>query len=111
MATLAVQPVVADGLAPTFSNTAAGGDKFVNPDGKPFAIFRNVSGSAITVTAVTTKTVNSLAVADKTFTVPANGFRICPPFSKGLYNNADDEVNFTYSTHTDLSVAIVRQKE
>lgn len=111
MATLTVQNLPAAGLAPTFAAVAGGGDDFVN-DGTPNVIWRNTSGAPITVTAVTPRTIDGLAVADRTFSVPAAaggvpGELIAPPFETSVYNNADDKAAFTYSTPTGLSVAVI----
>lgn len=77
--------------ATAVSVTAANGAKFRNT-GREWICITNASGSSSTITATTPKTVDGLAVADKTWTVATGTSLHLPPFPSDTYNNADDQV-------------------
>jgi hypothetical protein len=96
--------VVADGAA-----AAGGGDKFANT-GKELLLVKNGSGAPITVTLVTASTSDpeGLAITDKTVVVGAGVTTAIGPFPQGIYNDADGNVNFSYSGVTSLTVKALR---
>lgn len=106
MATLSTQNVSTAGTAITYSAAAAGGDRFV-PSERTFLVVKNTSGGAITVTIATPGTVDTLAVADRTVSIPAtNGERfIYVPDT--IYRAADGFGDLTYSASAGLTVAVV----
>ena len=104
MATLAIQKIVRTGLNPTMAAATAGGDEFPN-SGREFFRVANGSGGAITVTFVTPEVRDTLAVADRTVSVPAGEFRYVGPFPRDIYNNVNGRVGVTYSGVTSLTVA------
>ena len=70
---------------------AADDAEMVN-DGKTIIKMENTTGGAIVITFVTPQTVLStpaLAVADQTFSVPANVPRFIGPFPTATYNQSD----------------------
>lgn len=119
MADIAAQNVSNDGLAPlAWAACANGGDAFVNDaPSKYLALFRDVGGSGgQIVTAViqnsafdippygdlianTTKQVKTLA---------ANGVVVFYNLSDLVFNAGTGKVNFTYSTETDLEIAVIK---
>ena len=108
MAVLAVQEIVRAGLAPAYTACAAGGDSFANP-GNAFIHIKNANGSAATLTIVTPKTVDGLAVADRTVSIPAtSGDVMIGPLPAATYNDASGNVSLTYSAVTDLTIGIVK---
>lgn len=106
MATLVPTKVLRTGVLLGAVAAAGGGDKFAN-DGRQVAYFKNGSGAPITVTVVTQKTVDGLAVTDRAVVVAAGEERMIGPFDKETYNDTDGNVNFTYSGVTSLTVAVL----
>lgn len=49
-------------------------------------LIENTGAGAHTITVVTTKTVNGLAVADRTYVIPAGEQRIAGPFARDIYD-------------------------
>lgn len=73
------------------------GNKFVNDPGRTLLRVKNV-GAQVTVTVDTPATVDNLAVADLTATVPANtGDILLGPFSGFYHQPGTSEVYFTVS--------------
>jgi hypothetical protein len=91
------------------ASAAAGGDEFANT-GKELLVIEHVNGggSNVTLTIVTPQTVDGLAVADKAIVIAPGTRQLLGPFPKGIYNDEDDNVNLTYSAHTDIRVAVLR---
>lgn len=110
MATIAAQSASSVGAVLAFSAAAALGDKFANT-GKELLLVRNASGSSVTLTVVTPKTVDgNLAVADRTLAIAAGGTAAIGPFNSGVYNDTDGFVGISYSLETSVTVAVVTQK-
>lgn len=65
----------------------------------------NGGGSPITTTIQTPGTVDSLAVSDRTVTVPAGSNRFMGPFPKAHYRQADGTVYVDFSDVTSVTVA------
>lgn len=107
---LVVKTVILTGLnplSPAYVATDVGGDQFPN-DGKTFLHF--VNGA----TQETTVTVNSIKACSQGFdhnavvVVPVSTERMIGPFDRGRFNNADGEVDITYSGGvTNLTVAAI----
>lgn len=106
MAVLAAQQITRDGMTPTFDAADAAGDEFPFA-GNTFVVFRNASGGAITVTAVTPGTVESLGIEDLTITVPAGVDVFVNGLSSRNFQNANRRVGVTYSAAAGLSVAVL----
>lgn len=109
MATLPVQTVTAAGLTPVYDAASPGGDK-VRPGTRVALHFRNADTlSSVTVTLVTPGTVQGLAIADRTVTVPAAG-EVMVTVPADLYGDPADGglASFTYSAATDVTVAALR---
>ena len=108
MANYSAQTATISGVTATMNTAAADGDAFTN-DGSTIVIFANAGASPITVTFVTPATVSGVAVADPTFSVGAGATRaIAGPFPEALFNDANGRVAMNYSTHTDLTFAVIR---
>ena len=106
MATIAAQTISRTGLEAVYSAAASGGDNFVNT-GKEFLHVKNGSAGDITVTIVTSATVDGLAVSDRAVVVTANEERFIGPFPTPYYNNASSQVALTYSGVTTLTLAVL----
>ena len=106
-ATLTVQTVKASGITPTFAAASVSGDACAN-DGRTFLRIKNSSGSnAYTVTVVTPRTVDGIAVADVAVTVGTNAERYVGPFPVETFNDGSRLVSWTYTgtaPATDLTV-------
>lgn len=88
-AVLAVQDSVLAGLTPTFTVATVDGHAFDNRSGKVVLYVKNGGGVSTTVTISTPATVNGLAVADLTVSIPAGEERVIGTFPRGVFNNDD----------------------
>ncbi|MGH3834095.1 MAG: hypothetical protein ACRDSF_00105 [Pseudonocardiaceae bacterium] len=95
------------GTTPTFSAADVAGDRFAN-DGRTMVRFKNTNASARTVTFAIPITVDGQAVAGKQLTVPATTGDVTTDVFPPEYNNTLGEVSWTYSTITDVTVAVYR---
>ncbi len=86
----------------------AGGDDFVN-DGKKLLVIEHTNGAGadITLTVATPLTVDGEAVAEKEIAVVKGTRQLLGPFPKNIYNDNDDKVALTYSSHGDIEVAVI----
>lgn len=88
---------------------AGASDTFVNT-GKEIVVIVNGSASPVTATFTTAVTVDGLAVADLTATIPAGATHAVGPFPPGWYN-ADlangGLVTVTMSDPTDVDIAVL----
>lgn len=86
-ASLSKQSIVRAGLNASYTvTTAADGAEFANT-GVEFVHVKNPTVGTIVVTFVTTQTVDGLAVADRTVSVPASGERFIGPFPVATYGS------------------------
>ena len=108
MAQLALQTISRAGIAPSYAAASGGGDQFAN-DGRQFVHRKNGSGSSITATFVTPRTVDGQGVADLAVAIPAGAERIVGPFPKATFNDEDGNVAITYSGVTSLTVGVFTQ--
>jgi hypothetical protein len=114
--TLAVQAATRSGITPSY--TAAGASPLLNVTdtfkfnntGKEILHFKKTGANICTVTIQTPGTVDGLAVAERTVSVPATtGDVMIGPFPVEQYNDTPTTLaGFTLSEVTGLSVAIVR---
>lgn len=106
MATLTVQKAVGTGLTPSYSAAAGGGDQFAN-SGKAMLHAKNGSGGSITITV--NSQVNCSQGFDHDFAVaiPAGEERMIGPFPKSRFDDANGNVQITYSAVTSLTVAVI----
>lgn len=106
MATLAVQKAVVTGLTPSYSAAAGGGDQFAN-SGKAMLHIKNGSGGSINVTVNSQTNCSQGFDHDAVVAVPAGAERMIGPFPKGRFDDANGNVQITYSAVTSLTVAVV----
>ena len=109
MPTLTKQTIdrAGNGLEPVYTACDAGGDLFPN-DGKTFYHVKNPTGGDITITTVTQKTVDGLAVDDRTEVVTAGEDRFIGPWIS-VYSDANGDVQLTYSA-VGLTIAVLDLK-
>jgi hypothetical protein len=107
---LTVQEIVKSGLEPSYTSASADGHAVAN-NGRTFLHVKNGGGSPITVTIQTSTTIEGLAVADQTVSVPASEERLIGPFSTHFEqpSGADKgKVYVDFSDVTSVTVAALR---
>lgn len=107
---LTSQTTAAAGVLETAATAAdATGNYFTNT-GREFIRIINGGGSSITATIVTqgTYTVGAAAYAinDVAVSVTNGTTKICGPFDKALFNDANSRVQITYSGVTSVTVKV-----
>jgi hypothetical protein len=108
MATRATESVDTDGLAATYHAASAGGDK-VAPSESCFLHVKNGGGSPVTVTLVTPGTVDSLAITDRTVSVPATTGERFIKVPASIYRDpADGLASITWSGTTSVTFAVLQ---
>lgn len=108
MATVGTQRITRGGVAPTYAAASAGGDSFT-PGDSTFLHVKNANAAACTVTFVTPGTVEGLAVADMTATVPAtNGDLMIGPLPASLFrDSADGLADVTWSVTASVTFSVL----
>ena len=98
---LTVQEVVRTGITPSFGAAqTTDGNSFPN-DGNTYIEVKNTTATACTVTIQEPETVDGLAVADRTVSVPGTtGDKVIGPFPPARYNQSDGSV------YVDVSKAV-----
>ena len=107
MATLTVNTIDNDGLnsESVYVSAAAGGDQFANT-GREFIVVKNGDAGTPTVTLATPATYGGLAVADVAVTMGATtGEQMIGPFPTGIFNDANGNVQITYTAVTSLTIS------
>lgn len=95
MAALTAQQITVTGITPTWAAAASGGDTFENNGVEWLEVWNDHASASRTVTITTTKTVEGLAVADRTVVITAaNDCAKVGPFAKDVYSGT---VNIAYS--------------
>ena len=109
--TVSSQQLLNSGLAATYTSTglSTSNTYSFNNDGRVFLHFKKTGAGDCTVTITTPGTVQGLAIADVTVSVPATtGDKFVGPFSTSLFNDASQNVSYTLSDTVGLSVALLR---
>lgn len=113
MATLTRQVLGEDGLTASYGAAAVSGDQVNNADGKTFLHIKNASGVSVTVTVaeqitgttVTNPTLGKLTKANATKAIGAGAEGFFGPFAKGGFNDANSNIQVTYSAVTSVTIA------
>lgn len=109
MAELTVYTIDYDGVDVESAYTAAAASQEFANDGRTFVHVKNTDSSSHTITFVTTRTVEGLAVADNTVTISANtGEQMIGPFPTGTYNASDGNIDITWSDTTGMSIGVFK---
>lgn len=106
MALLTVQRTGLTGLAPAFAGAAVGGDTFIN-SGRVYLHVKNADTVDKTVTVNSQTPCSQGFDHDAVVVVPAAGERIIGPFAKSRFDDANGQVQITYSAVTSVTVAVV----
>lgn len=105
---VAVQQISKSGLTPTQTGSLSAANTYQFPnDGQIFIRVVNGGGSPDTVTIVTNREEDGLALADRTVSVPAGETRMIGPFVPAIYNDGDELVSFTHSFITSVTHAVL----
>src|SRR4051812_41088866 len=109
MATLAAATALArTGLKVSGALSAAStSDKFANT-GKQFLLVNNGAIGAKVLTFVSAATLDGLAVADPTVSVPAGESWLIGPFKPSVFNDSDGYVTVTVPDATDVTYKMVQ---
>ncbi len=107
MATLTPQHIPKAGLKVVYAAAAGGGDQFQNNKNTIFHIRNDQTGASVTATFASTKTVDGLAVADRTLTVSQTEDYGEIQLDPAVFNDSDGYVQVTYNTATTVYVAVV----
>ena len=107
---LTVEPMVMGGIAATYNGTLLVADThLVRNNGKTFLHFKKAGAGDCLVTVQTPPTVAGLAVAELSFTVPATtGDIFAGPFPPSIFNDSIQDLKFTLSEITGLTVAVMK---
>lgn len=105
-----VQQIARAGLTLSYSAASASDNYKVPNDGRrTFLHFKKSGAGDATITITTPGTVDGLAVADRTVTVPAStGDVMVGPFPAAAYNDADGEIEFVTDEDTGLTFAALK---
>lgn len=91
--TVAPQQIARAGIAPTYQAIDATDTYLMNNAGRMFVQLKNTGGSPSVVSIVTPGTVDGLAIAERTFTVPATtGDRMAGSWPPSVYNAAGEHL-------------------
>ena len=108
MAALTTQVITDNGFTPTYGAAAASDTADIGNGHNTFAVYKNASGSSVTVTAVVPgNTFFGTATADNVITVPATNGEKWIPLRKE-YDDGTGRATITTSAQTSVTVAIVR---
>ncbi|SFK92661.1 hypothetical protein SAMN05216275_14167 [Streptosporangium canum] len=108
MAALTTQVLTPTGIAPTYAAVGGSGDSFT-PGDHVFLHVKNAGGSPSTVTVTTPGTVDGLAIADLTVTVPATtGDRMIGPLPARTFAKTDGQADVACSPTTSVTIAVVK---
>lgn len=110
MSDVTLAPVVAliTGVASVKQSMAAADNYIVRNNGNVLLHFVKTGANNATITIVTPKIVNGLALADQTFTVPATtGDVWAGPFPKDTFNDASGDLDVSTSEDTGITVEAI----
>jgi hypothetical protein len=111
MATLTIQTINSSSIVPTTQAVDSGGDEYDNTNSNVFGeIYNDHATLPRTLTIITQKTVDGLAVADRDIIITAaNERRFFGPYQAVYYNDGDNLVQLTYSdSGADMRIAVYK---
>ncbi len=108
MATLTVQETDLDGVVPSYTACAGGGDEFPN-DGRTILHLKNGSGSPITVTVDSRVTCDQGSDHNSVTSVGAGAEAMIGPFDITRFNDSSNgRAAITYSGVTSLTIGVIK---
>lgn len=106
---LTVQSVARTGLTPAYvAGDQANGHMFDNTSQRVMIHVKNGGSSSIIVTIPTPGTVDALAIADLSVSVPAGAERMIGPFPRAVYDQAARTVWVDLSADTSVTLGAFR---
>lgn len=105
---LTIQNITRSGIEPTYAAWGTDDHYFPNEGKRTFIHVFNGDASQHTVTIQTPKTVDGLAIAERTVAIPASEDRMIGPFPTEWYNQADNTVYIDIDDNTSVTVAALR---
>jgi len=106
---LTAEQVSKSGTIATYTSVALANTYTVANDGRTMLHFKKSGAGDCVITVVTPGTIQGMAVADLTVTVPATtGDKFVGPFPMSLFNDANGLLQFTASDTAGLTVAVLR---
>ena len=105
-----VEKIVPGGLAATYTGSLSTSNTYlVKNNGRTFLHFKKSAAVDAVVTVETPITVDGLAVAERTITVPATtGDRFIGAFPTRVYNDSVGDLRFTLDDVDGVTVAVLR---
>ena len=94
--------------ATVYATASGGGDYFANPSTGRAYIIVDTSASATTVTIASQATCSQGGTHNIALAVGATEMCIIGPFATARFNDANDRVQLTYSTATDVRIAVLQ---
>lgn len=110
MATLTVQEPTLAGITPSYASADVAGDTFVYAGGDVLVHIKNTNASQRIATIVTPGTIEGVAIADPTVTIPATtGDKMIKLHQPGnLFVAATGLVSITYDAVTGVMIGIFK---
>ena len=106
---LTSEKITRGGLEATYNAISTEDTYKADNNGRMALHFKKTGAGAAVITIVTPGTVDGLAIADRTFTVPATtGDVFEGPLPRGNYNDASGQIEFSTSEDTGLTCALLR---
>ena len=85
------------------------GDSFVNEGDELLLVEHvNAGGAAVDLTFAVNRTIEGLALPDRTLTIQPGDRALIGPFSKQIYNDGDGKVQISYTDATDIELAVIK---
>lgn len=106
-ARLTPQVMTPGSVAPSYTAIVTANTYQVRNGGYTLLHFLKTGAGVATITVVTPNTVGGLAIAERTISVPATtGDKIAGPFPMAIYNNGDEDIEFTTNDESGLTCAV-----
>ena len=106
--TLAIQAAGPAGVTPTRNAIGTGNDYLVRNSGRIALLFEKSGSGNATITVKTPAQLGGLAVAERTFVVPATtGDVTAAKFPPAIYNDSNGDLSFSTSEGTGLTCAVL----
>lgn len=108
MATLTKQTIDRDGLKPSYSAAASGGDQWAN-GGRDMIHVKNgdTASHTVTVASQLSSFPQGASKSDVAVSVPAGEERFIGPFAKGAFNDSAGNTQITYDAVTSVTIAVM----
>ena len=104
-----VQPTSRPGLVAVYTPAdSVNGHSFLNSKQNAFLHIKNDNAGTIVATILTPQTVDSLALEDRTVSMPTGTEVFIGPFNNQTYGNGASGVYFDFDIDTDVTLAVIQ---